>query len=208
MFTITINIDITIYNLQHTSSCIICISSSVVRHTQDHIKPTYIYSKISASRRRERHWTILGWLLPLSLDIFKALILIERCRHHHRLPPGLLIWLFLGIIFLPSIIDISKCCPFSSTEVLSRLKPICFLTFKSENKHIHLVIILNNWNLEAVHMRHFATVTPPFWDFVSHLLWCQSFFRFSWYATVSRWFSDFYISCYSDLVILWFIDHS
>jgi hypothetical protein len=43
-------------------------------------------------------------------------------------------------------------CPSLPAEVLSRLKPICFLTFESENEHIYLVIILNNSNLEAVHM--------------------------------------------------------
>jgi hypothetical protein len=58
-FTNTINIDIAIYNLQHKSSYIIYISSSVVQPTQDHISPTYIYSikviqqKISASRPEE-----------------------------------------------------------------------------------------------------------------------------------------------------------
>jgi hypothetical protein len=41
-------------------------------------------------------------------------------------------------------------CPSSLDEVLSRQKLIYFLIFESENKCIHLVIILNNWNLEAV----------------------------------------------------------
>jgi hypothetical protein len=41
-------------------------------------------------------------------------------------------------------------CPSSPAEVLSQRKSICFLTFESENKHIHLVITLNYWNLEAV----------------------------------------------------------
>jgi hypothetical protein len=49
--TITINIDIAIYNLQSSSSCIICISSSVVHHTQDHISPIYIYSIKSFNKR-------------------------------------------------------------------------------------------------------------------------------------------------------------
>jgi hypothetical protein len=58
-FTNRINIDIVIYNLQHISSCIICISSSVVQPIQDHISPIYIYNikviqqKISASRAEE-----------------------------------------------------------------------------------------------------------------------------------------------------------
>jgi hypothetical protein len=52
-FTNTINIDVAIYNLQHTSSCIICISSSVAQHTQYHISPTNIYSIKSFNKRYE-----------------------------------------------------------------------------------------------------------------------------------------------------------
>jgi hypothetical protein len=59
-FTNTINIDIATYNLQYTSSYIICILSSVVQHTQYHI---------SASRRREKSWTTLERLLTPSSDI-------------------------------------------------------------------------------------------------------------------------------------------
>jgi hypothetical protein len=122
MFTNTINIDIAMHNLQHTSLCIICISSSVVHHTQDHISPTYIYSikviqqKISTSRRRERPWITLRELLPPSPDILGALALIGRWRHHHRLPSGLLLCLLsglllpLGLLILPSSIDISSQC--------------------------------------------------------------------------------------------------
>jgi hypothetical protein len=42
-FTNTINIDMSIYNLQHISLWIICISSSVVQYTH-HISPTNIYN--------------------------------------------------------------------------------------------------------------------------------------------------------------------
>jgi hypothetical protein len=41
-------------------------------------------------------------------------------------------------------------CPSSPTEVFSQRKPIYFLLFEFKNKRIHLVIILNNWNLEAL----------------------------------------------------------
>jgi hypothetical protein len=60
-FTVTINISIALYNLQHTQVHALCISSLVV-----HISSTHIYSNsfnkryIIASRRRERPWTILG----------------------------------------------------------------------------------------------------------------------------------------------------
>jgi hypothetical protein len=56
-------------------------------------------------------------------------------------------------------------CPSLPTEVLSWRKPICLITFESENERIYLVIILNNWNLEAVfiwadlsHVRAFIVV--------------------------------------------------
>jgi hypothetical protein len=49
-------------------------------------------------------------------------------------------------------------CPSSAAKVLSRWKPIYFLTFEYENERIHLVIILNNWNVDAVfiwaHLSH------------------------------------------------------
>jgi hypothetical protein len=41
-------------------------------------------------------------------------------------------------------------CLFWHAEVLSGQTPICVLTFQSENECIHLVIILNNWNIEWV----------------------------------------------------------
>jgi hypothetical protein len=127
---------------------------------------------ISASKRRERPWTTIGGLLPPS----RALALIERQPHHHRLSPGLLLRLLSGllisssILILPSSIDISNQCgvvirPSSSAEILSQLKAICFLTFKSKNERIHLVIILNNWNLKIVHM--------------SSSLWCDGIHRCS-----------------------------
>jgi hypothetical protein len=42
------------------------------------------------------------------------------------------------------------CCPSLLVEVLSLQKPIYFLIFQYKNERIHLVIILNNWNLEVV----------------------------------------------------------
>jgi hypothetical protein len=41
-------------------------------------------------------------------------------------------------------------CPSWHAEALARQKSICFLTFQSKNERMHLVIILNNWNLEWV----------------------------------------------------------
>jgi hypothetical protein len=62
-------------------------------------------------------WTTLGGLLPPSPDILGALALIEPLGHHHRLPPGLLLRLLLGLLLLslgllllPSSIDISGQC--------------------------------------------------------------------------------------------------
>jgi hypothetical protein len=105
-----INIDIAIYNLQHTSLYIICISNSVVHPTQDHISPTYIYSiKVHqqryqlVGRRRERPWTTLGGLVPPSADILRALTLL-------RLLTGLLLRPLSGLLLLSFSIDIlSKC---------------------------------------------------------------------------------------------------
>jgi hypothetical protein len=70
---------------------------SSVRSGQEHL----IY--ISASRRRERHWTTLGGLLPPSLDILGALAL-------HRLLAGLLLCLLSDLLLLPFSIDISSKC--------------------------------------------------------------------------------------------------
>jgi hypothetical protein len=75
-----------------------------------------IQQKISASRRRKRPWITLGGLLPLSPDILGVLILIGCRRHHRRLPPGFLFCLLLdlllplGLLILPSSIDISSQC--------------------------------------------------------------------------------------------------
>jgi hypothetical protein len=70
--------------------------------------------------RRKWPCTTLGGLLPPSLDILGALALIRRWRHHHPLPPGLLLPPVL--LFLPSSIDIVSQC----------------------GVVLHLVIILNN----------------------------------------------------------------
>jgi hypothetical protein len=56
-----------------------------------------------------------------------------------RLLAGLL---FPPVLLLPFSNDIMS--QFSPAEVLSRQKPICFLTFQSKNECTHLVIILNN----------------------------------------------------------------
>jgi hypothetical protein len=115
--TSTINIDIAIYNLQHTVLAL-CISSLVV-----HISSTYIYNKsfnnryIIASSRRERPRTTLGGLLPSCPDMLGALALIGPLGHHHCLLLSLLLrhlsgLLLLppGLLLLPSSIDILSQC--------------------------------------------------------------------------------------------------
>jgi hypothetical protein len=98
---------------------------------------------IIASKRRERPWTTHGGILPQSLDILGGLALC--------LLSGLL--LLLPSLLLPFSIDISRQC-----LIVSQLKLICFLTFESENKCIHLVIILKNWNLELFIWAHLFDV--------------------------------------------------
>jgi hypothetical protein len=115
-FTVRRNIDIDIYNLQHTQVHASYISSSVV-----HISSICIYSTsfnkryIIACRRRERPWTTLEGLLPPSSDILAALALIRLSGHQHRLLSGLLLrhlsgllLLPSGLLLLPSSIDISS----------------------------------------------------------------------------------------------------
>jgi hypothetical protein len=55
-------------------------------------------------RRRKGPWTTLGGLLPPSLDILEALALIGCRRHHHRLPPGLLLRLLSGLLLPPVLL--------------------------------------------------------------------------------------------------------
>jgi hypothetical protein len=61
-------------------------------------------------------WTTLGGLLPPCPDILGSLTLIRHQRHHHRLPPGFLLYLFSGLLLpsglllLPSSIDIASQC--------------------------------------------------------------------------------------------------
>jgi hypothetical protein len=64
------------------------IKFSCLAYTRSHkfniyLQHQIIHQKISASRRKERHWTTLGGLVPPSPDILGALALIGRRRHHH-----------------------------------------------------------------------------------------------------------------------------
>jgi hypothetical protein len=78
----TINIDIVIYNLQHTSPCIIYISNLVVQYTQDHVSPIYIYNikilqqKITTSKDDISFfcWTTLEGLLRLLANLLLCLL--------------------------------------------------------------------------------------------------------------------------------------
>jgi hypothetical protein len=71
---------------------------------------------------------------------------------------GLLLRLLLGLLLspvlplLPSNIDIVRECGIVLLHLLKFFldRSQFFLTFESKNECIHLVIILNNWNLEAV----------------------------------------------------------
>jgi hypothetical protein len=64
---------------------------------------------IKANRRRERPWTTLGELLPLSPYILGAFALIRPSDHHHGLLPlGLLLHLLSGLLLLPSSMDMSS----------------------------------------------------------------------------------------------------
>jgi hypothetical protein len=81
-------------------------------YTRSHKSNKYLQhqvtqQKISASKRRERPWTTLGGLLPLSSDILGALTFIGRQHHHHCLPPILLLRLLSGLLLYSSI-DISS----------------------------------------------------------------------------------------------------
>jgi hypothetical protein len=56
------------------------------------------------------HWTILGGLLTSSSDILGALTIIGCQLHHHRLPLGLLLRLLMGLLLVPSSINIASQC--------------------------------------------------------------------------------------------------
>jgi hypothetical protein len=78
-FTNTINIDIAIYNLQHTSLCIICILSSVVRHTQDHIKFN-IYLQHQNTSTKDISSKLLRLLTCLLLHLLSGLLLLRSLQ--------------------------------------------------------------------------------------------------------------------------------
>jgi hypothetical protein len=148
--------DIAIYNLQHTNSYIICISSSIAQHTH-HISPINIYNIKSfnkiyeiAGGGRGLGWSLKDYFLQVrtSLELWSSSVVGATTITFLRAPP-------LSSFRPPPSVwhwysEPVWCCPSSPAEVLSRWKPVCFLTFESKNERIHLVIILNKWNLEAM----------------------------------------------------------
>jgi hypothetical protein len=97
-------------------------------------------------RRRKRPWTTLGAPLPPSPGILGALTLIGHQRHHHCLPPGLLLRLLSGLLLppvlllLPSSIDIASQCDVVILHLLKFFLDRCQFIFEPLNLKINIYV--------------------------------------------------------------------